>query len=84
MSAPDNPLLAYFLDNPGRLINKWMHYFDIYHRHLARHRGKPCTLVEFGVFHGGSLQASTATRACPAWRIRTWRSSSATRATGVS
>ena len=52
----DNPLRAYFEANPGRLMMKWLHYFDIYHRHLARFRGRPVTLVEFGVYHGGSLQ----------------------------
>lgn len=51
-----NPLRQYFDNNSGRLINKWDHYFDIYHRHFARFRGQACTLVEFGVFHGGSLQ----------------------------
>ena len=54
---PDvNPLLEYFEANPGRLIHKWLHYFDVYHRHFAAFRGTPLTLVEFGVFHGGSLQ----------------------------
>lgn len=51
-----NPLLEYVLNNPGRLIDKWMHYFDIYHRHLAQFRDQAVTLVEFGVLHGGSLQ----------------------------
>jgi hypothetical protein len=51
-----NPLLEYFEGNPDRLIHKWMHYFDIYHRHFAPWRGRPVTVVEFGVFHGGSLQ----------------------------
>lgn len=55
-SAPSNPLEAYFAANPGRLMTKWRHYFDIYHRHFERFRGRPLTLVEFGVFHGGSLQ----------------------------
>lgn len=54
MSA--NPLLEYFENNDRRLIHKWMHYFDIYHRHFARFRGRQPTLVEFGVSHGGSLQ----------------------------
>ncbi len=52
----DNPLAAYFNANPGRLMNKWKHYLDVYHRHFARYRGQACTLLEFGVFHGGSLQ----------------------------
>ena len=51
-----NPLREYFDANPGRLIHKWLHYFDIYHRHFASFREQPITLVEFGVFHGGSLQ----------------------------
>ena len=52
----ENPLRAYFDRNPGRLMYKWAHYFDIYHRHFERFRGQPCTIVEVGVFHGGSLQ----------------------------
>jgi cephalosporin hydroxylase len=53
---PGNPLRAYFDANEGRQIYKWMHYFDIYHRHFAKFRGKEITVVEFGVFQGGSLQ----------------------------
>jgi cephalosporin hydroxylase len=52
----DNPLTTYFYKNKGRLIHKWLHYFDIYHRHFAPYRKKPITIVEFGVYHGGSLQ----------------------------
>lgn len=51
-----NPLQTYFLKNEKRVIHKWMHYFEIYHRHFAPFRNKPITIVEFGVFHGGSLQ----------------------------
>jgi hypothetical protein len=51
-----NPLLDYFERNTGRMIEKWMHYFEVYHRHFARFRGSACTLVEIGVFQGGSLQ----------------------------
>jgi len=56
MSTDENPLRDYFERNPGRLMSKWLHYFDIYHHHFQRFRGRPCTVVEFGVFHGGSLQ----------------------------
>ncbi len=57
--APEvsNPLEAYFdahIEGPG--IWKWRHYFDIYHRHLARFRGQPVHIVEIGVFGGGTLQ----------------------------
>lgn len=51
-----NPLVEYFEENPGRLIDKWVHYLDIYHRHFAALRDRPITVLEFGVFHGGSLQ----------------------------
>lgn len=50
-----NPLQAYFEANRGPLLNKWMHYFDIYDRHFARFRGREIVMVEIGVYHGGSL-----------------------------
>jgi cephalosporin hydroxylase len=51
-----NPLEEFFRSHEGRLIHKYTHYFDIYHRHLQPYRGKPVTIVEFGVSQGGSLQ----------------------------
>jgi cephalosporin hydroxylase len=54
--AAPNPLEAWFRANQGRAVNKWPHYFPVYHRHLARYRGGDITVVEFGVQHGGSLQ----------------------------
>lgn len=51
-----NPLREYFERNPGRAIDRWLHYFDIYHRHFQRFRGEPVTLLEIGVYQGGSLQ----------------------------
>ena len=56
MSVPANPLAEYFFRNPGRLIHKWHHYFEIYHRHFAHFRGRAPVVMEIGVFHGGSLQ----------------------------
>jgi SAM-dependent methyltransferase len=56
LTQQDNPLRQYFEQNTGRLIDKWMHYFEAYHRHFERFRGKRPTIVEVGVFHGGSLQ----------------------------
>jgi len=51
-----NPLIDYLQRNPeGRIIHRWVHYFDIYHRHFARFRGEPITIVEIGIFNGGSL-----------------------------
>lgn len=51
----DGFLHRYFLANPGKRIRKWMHYFDIYERHLARFRGTSPVMVEIGVKDGGSL-----------------------------
>jgi hypothetical protein len=51
-----NPLAEYFFGNPGRFMDKWHHYFEIYHRHFARWRHKSPVVVEIGVFHGGSLE----------------------------
>jgi cephalosporin hydroxylase len=51
-----NPLEEYFNKNKGKLIHKWLHYFDIYDRHFSKYRKQPVTILEFGVFQGGSLQ----------------------------
>lgn len=56
MYQADNDLRRYFDNNPGRLLHKWLHYFEIYDHHFQRYRGKPVTILEIGVFHGGSLQ----------------------------
>jgi 23S rRNA U2552 (ribose-2'-O)-methylase RlmE/FtsJ len=55
-SPQDNPLAEYFSANPGRIINKWHHYFEIYHRHFATFRDRSPVVLEIGVFHGGSLE----------------------------
>lgn len=51
-----NDLEKYFTENPGRLMHKWMHYFEIYDRHFSRFRNTNLHIVEFGVSQGGSLQ----------------------------
>jgi hypothetical protein len=55
-AATANPLAEYFRNNPGRLIDKWHHYFEIYHRHFAAFRGRSPVVVEIGIYHGGSLE----------------------------
>jgi hypothetical protein len=56
-SSPDNPLYQSFLQGAkGRPpIDKWHHYFDIYHRHFAAFRDRQPTVLEIGVQNGGSL-----------------------------
>lgn len=49
-------LIRYFRNNKKRMIYKWLHYFEIYERHLSRYRNKEVVVVEIGVWHGGSLQ----------------------------
>lgn len=51
-----NDLEVFFRANTGRLIHKWLHYFEVYDRHFARFRGRPVNVLEFGVSQGGSLQ----------------------------
>jgi len=51
-----NDLEKYFRANSGNVIFKWLHYFEIYDNHFARFRGRDITVLEIGVWHGGSLQ----------------------------
>jgi len=50
-----NDLEKYFTENTGKLIHKWMHYFEIYDRHFSKYRGTDVHILEIGVAHGGSL-----------------------------
>ena len=51
-----NPLKVYFDSvTDGKGIWKWVHYFDIYHRHFQKFVGKEVRLLEVGIFSGGSL-----------------------------
>ncbi len=56
MRNTKNPLYDYFKNEKHHLINKWLHYFDIYHKYFEKFRKKEVTVLEFGVSHGGSLQ----------------------------
>jgi SAM-dependent methyltransferase len=51
------PLERYFdanLTGPG--LWKWRHYFPIYEKHLSRFVGQSPTVLEVGIFSGGSLR----------------------------
>jgi hypothetical protein len=48
-------LLEMFKRRTDGRCEKWLHYFDIYERHLARFRGKAASYLEIGVQRGGSL-----------------------------
>ncbi|HEY4427323.1 MAG TPA: class I SAM-dependent methyltransferase [Solirubrobacteraceae bacterium] len=52
-----SPLEAWFDGHTeGLIIFKRRHYFDVYHRHLARFRGQPVQILEIGVRAGGGLE----------------------------
>ncbi len=51
-----NELRNYFEHNEKRLINKFDHYFDVYDRYFSQFKNKKITVVEIGVYQGGSLQ----------------------------
>ncbi len=53
----ENPLYSYFAANrSGAVLDKWVHYFPIYHRHLERFRGRAARILEIGVYRAGGLQ----------------------------
>ncbi|MCH8334791.1 MAG: class I SAM-dependent methyltransferase [Proteobacteria bacterium] len=54
IDPPDNELYRIFSADTN--VHKWHHYFDIYTRYFERHRDRPITMLEIGVFRGGSLR----------------------------
>lgn len=45
-----------FMQNKGKVIHKWKHYFPIYERHFGPWVNKTVTILEIGCGSGGSLQ----------------------------
>lgn len=56
MRTSSNYLKEYFFNNQDRLINKWVHYFEVYERYLGKFYKKDVVILEIGVAQGGSLQ----------------------------
>jgi len=55
-TSSSNSLSDYFNGHQeGKGIWKWLHYFDIYHRHLSNFVGRDIKILEVGVLGGGSL-----------------------------
>lgn len=53
----ENPLRDYFNNKQsGNGIWKWEHYFDIYHRYFQKFIGRQVSILEIGVYSGGSLE----------------------------
>lgn len=56
-STANNPLWDYFQNHKtGRGIWKWEHYFEIYNRHLSSFVGRTPSVLEIGIYSGGSLE----------------------------
>ncbi|MCI8464438.1 MAG: class I SAM-dependent methyltransferase [Lachnospiraceae bacterium] len=51
-----NELERFYFKKNHKCVNKWMHYFEAYDRFFSRYRKKDITILEIGVFKGGSLQ----------------------------
>jgi hypothetical protein len=49
-------LWSLFLNNTGKKIDKWAHYFPAYESHFSRFVDTPILFIEIGVQNGGSLQ----------------------------
>jgi 23S rRNA U2552 (ribose-2'-O)-methylase RlmE/FtsJ len=50
-------LREYFESNHDRnMIDKWLHYFEIYERHFRPFVGKRVKVLEIGIWQGGSLK----------------------------
>jgi hypothetical protein len=49
-------LARLFYNHRGRLVDKWVHYLDIYERHLGPLRNSQVRMLEIGVLEGGSLE----------------------------
>lgn len=60
MTTTNNPLTDLYYKHEGKVMVKWHHYLDIYHRHFEQFRAvatpaNPIILWEIGVENGGSL-----------------------------
>lgn len=51
-----NDLEHFFFEEKHKLMDKWLHYFEAYERFFSKYKGKDVTILEIGVFKGGSLQ----------------------------
>ncbi len=49
-------LAKVFFGPKTRLVDKWLHYLDIYEQHFGLYRGADLKMLELGVFKGGSLE----------------------------
>lgn len=51
-----NKLEYFFLSERHNTLDKWFHYFEAYDRFFSRYRNRDVSILEIGVYKGGSLQ----------------------------
>lgn len=52
----DNRMEEFYLKKSHRIMNKWWHYFEVYHTFFQKYVGTNVKILEIGVFKGGSMQ----------------------------
>jgi hypothetical protein len=55
-SSNPGPIERSFFEHRGRPIHKWIHFLALYDRWFAPYRDAAPTMLEIGVFQGGSLE----------------------------
>lgn len=55
-SHNNSELFKIFKNHEGRLLTKWIHYFEVYEEYLEKYRDKEINILEIGIHRGGSLQ----------------------------
>lgn len=53
---PRNKLEEFYFQKPHRVMNKWWHYFEVYHTFFQKYIDSDVRILEIGVYKGGSLQ----------------------------
>ncbi len=53
---PSNRMEEFYLQKSHRIMNKWWHYFEVYHTFFHKYVGTDVKILEIGVFKGGSMQ----------------------------
>jgi cephalosporin hydroxylase len=49
-------LYSYFVNNKGKEIFRWNHYFPVYEKHFKPLTDRPLKILEIGILNGGSLK----------------------------
>lgn len=56
LGSEHHGLAKIYQEHDGRILHKWVHYFEVYERYFSVYRGTPLRRLEIGVPQGGSLE----------------------------